>query len=225
MEHPDWSDGQVADALNEDNRRHRRPGIVSASMVQSAVYRNRRKWAALGFTLPSVPRRSQYIRDLMQLRGFRKLSTEENTHSLPLKRLRQCERLHQGLPVPDAEASKARSWEAEMLASRTVVDIDPDGRAYVREARAWELDANGNLLGLTAKASPGSDGSIDLLIPNLDDEAEAAIMADEDLDQTGKHRVIAELRMTRTLHLIDGSSPEEEAEENSAEAVSNGTKA
>jgi len=225
MDHPDWSDAEIAKALNDDNKRHGRKPTVTPSMIQSAVYRNRIKWAELGFTLPLGRRKSQYVRDLLALRGYRSLSKEENQYSLPLRRLRQCERLALGLPVNGKqEEGKAMSWEADMRSARTVVDVDENGHVYVRQAEAWELDGNGNLLGLTARARYSGEDSIAELEPNLDDPAELAIWERQDLPAIARRRVIAELRAQDLERLLDrGIEPDDTPSEQ--ERVQNGTNA
>jgi hypothetical protein len=224
MDHPDWTDGMVADALNVDNRSKGLPATVSASTVQSAVYRNKTHWAARGFTLPKVPRRSQYIRALMQLRGYRHLSSEENARSVPLKRLRYCERLSLGLPVPPVEESKARSWEAEMRKGKTVVDLQ-DGRAYVRAAYWYELDADGELIDLIAQAAP-EDPSIVGLVPNLEDSLEQAIWERSGRTEAAKRRLIAELRTTQLTELLDVEiANDQQATVETDERVENGSHA
>jgi hypothetical protein len=208
MAHPEWDDAQVAAALSEDNRARGRSGVVTPSMIQSAVYRNRSRWEALGFTLPRKARKSRYVRELMELRGFKTLTTEENTRNLALKRLRQCERLHEGLAVPHEEASKARTWEAEMRLSRTVVDINTeDGHAYIREANSWELDDRGNLIDLTARAEPEqTEVGLAGLKPDMTDPAEAAIWNKDEMSELDRLRIIAEYRTVRLSGALDAES-------------------
>lgn len=216
-EHPDWSNDRLAEALNDDNEVNGRPRTVTANTVSAAVTRNRAKWKAQGFSLPRLRRQSAWLRELMEYRGYLTIGTEENKGNVTLRRLRACERLSLGLSVNPDEAEKARRWEELRRAERTVVDLSM-GRAILRAAEPWELDAHGNLRALYALPQPTTgEHSVASVEANPADPVEGAILANPDLTEEGKRQAIVGFRALVAEQQLD-SENEDEEEQNGAYA-------
>lgn len=199
-EHPDWSAYTIAKALTEDNRNappdsYRRGRAVATGTVQSAIHRYRPVWEADGYVVAFKQPESEMVRRLLRESSAGTLPRAIHQNSLPLRRLRQVERLRAGAHVAPEEASKARGWEARMRQERTVVDMDPSGQPNVRPARPDELDRNGDLIDLIARPLPGTPwlGDPESFAPDPGDLAEVAIW-DRDLPLPAKIDLIARLR-------------------------------
>jgi len=202
MAHPEWSAYRVALELTEDNKRSndpwRKTNVVTTSTIYAARRQNRAKWAARGFTLPEMPRRTKLVRDLLANTGTRKLARDEHQGNVSIRRLRQLQRYRDGLAVEQIELQKAMRWEADRRANREVVDVGPDGLVFIRPAMPHELDGLGNLIDLIAMPKPDSGPGSDIDIePDLDDALEVAIWEQRDMDEPARLRTIAALRLGR----------------------------
>lgn len=152
-DNPQATNSELAAVLTEDNHRHGR-GVVTSHLVAAAISRNKARWAAEGISRPDITRR-----------GLIERLTANTGRTIPdrfqretcLRRLRQVDRLQQGLPVrPEREIRYAQRFEEDLRSGCKVVDLDPEGRPFVRQAAPWELNADGQLVDLVAAYRPAT---------------------------------------------------------------------
>lgn len=155
-EHPDWTNPRYAEALTADNRANGGRTVVTAHLVSATVTRMRQAWEAEGILVPRKRRRSQLVATLVANTGVEIPDLLQD--QIQLRRLRQLDRLADGLPVGghEGEAERARAFEAKLRAERHVIDLYPDGTCFEREAAPHEIDTRNQLVSIVASYRPSA---------------------------------------------------------------------
>lgn len=145
-EHPGWTSSELADALTQDNWANGRDVVVSSHNVTATISRLRLR--------PPVRRKSDLVATLVKNTGTVIPNALQDQREL--RRLRQLDRVRDGLPVggDDGEADRALAFEAKLIEQRHVIDLYPDGTVFERAAAPWELDADGNLIDIITGYRP-----------------------------------------------------------------------
>ena len=155
-EHPEWSYAQYADLLTTDNRqKDPLAPRVKPSAVGRVISLYWDAWKEDGITPSRRRLTGQDIRvPLARV-------SENYWMDTSVRYLREIWNARQQKPALTEHQRIARrsalKWEAGLRETRHIVDITADGRPIVRSARADELDADGNLLEITAWAIPGRE--------------------------------------------------------------------
>lgn len=143
-DHPEASNRQYAEWMTNYERQVREdpsyPAILPNTIAR-AISMYRKRWADEGRPVkdrqfgrlipwPNIPQ--AYIMDTR------------------LRHLKTLEKMNLGQPVTDRQERQARAFRRRLQQQRRVVDITDTGRPFDRPALPNELDADGNLLKLTA---------------------------------------------------------------------------
>jgi len=154
--HPVWTNVQLAEALTEDNRLNGRDTTVSPHLVAATIYRKRQVWESEGVIRPLQRRTSQLCAALFANTGVRVPDMLQDQDIL--RKLRVLDRLADGLPVGGhpSEADRAKRFEATLRQQRKVVDLYPDGTAFLRPAAPHELTDDNALVSVVAAYRPST---------------------------------------------------------------------
>jgi hypothetical protein len=154
VEHPDWSNPQIAEVLTADNAKHGRPAVDPAR-VASAKNRLKARWAAEGVKVRSLVHRSELVSALTRNTGITIPDERMKQDHVYIRYLRVLDRLREGLPVkPPEMADRARRFERALRQDKRVVDLREDGEPFLRAAAPWELDSRNELISLVASYRP-----------------------------------------------------------------------
>lgn len=148
-EHPRWSLRQLAQAITRHERESRQDPTyphVTVSAVASARYRYRDTWKDAGDKIPeskqSPANRTQPFANL----------PPEHWWDQRIQNLRVLTRMARGDPeVPTRNRRLAESMARKLRDGKQVIDVDHSGKPYIRNARADEVDGEGNIIAYTAK--------------------------------------------------------------------------
>lgn len=151
---PEQSNPQLAAALTEHNRASGRTNIVTPHVVAATISRLRPQWEAEGIIAPRKRRTSDLVARLVRNTGT--TIPDYLQDQIELRRLRQIDRIRDGLPVGghDGEATRALTFEQKLIAGCQVIDLYPDGTVLIRDAAPWELDSEGHLIDIVTAYRP-----------------------------------------------------------------------
>lgn len=135
----------LAEALSTPER------TVAANAVAVAVWRLRKLPEFADLPAFGVEHGTGLVAQLERNTG-RKVHPDCRMHNL-IERLRQVDRLRRGLPVsPKADEDLAIRFEEDLRGKRYVIDLDNEGRPYMRPADvADEVDNTGNIREIIAQ--------------------------------------------------------------------------
>lgn len=151
---PDWSNPQLAAALTEHNHACGRETVVIPHVVAATISRLRPQWESEGIIAPRKRRSSDLVSRLVKNTGT--TIPDALQDQIELRRLRQLDRIRDGLPVGghDGEADRALTFERNLIGNGQVIDLYPDGTVFRREAAPWELDGEGQLIDIVTAYRP-----------------------------------------------------------------------
>jgi len=148
-DNPRWSLRQLASALTEHEREIRNdPDYphITVSAVASARYRYRDTWSDSGDNIPAAKQSPAN-----RTQPFANLPTE-HWWDQRIQNLRILTRIARGDPhIPPRKQKLAESMARKLQEKRQVIDLSALGKPYIRDARADELDGEGNLIAYSAK--------------------------------------------------------------------------
>lgn len=147
--HPDWSYNALADALTEQAR-SKDPSAprVNPGSVGAAISRYREQWAEEGYEIGEA---KTIYSDLIWW-----ATAPDHKMDRIMRFLRAIVRMRLGLYVGDQWLVRnAPDFEHNLRKLKEVVDVSPEGRPYVRPARADELNEQGELIEITARKPEG----------------------------------------------------------------------
>lgn len=151
-EHPDWPMPQVARAVTRYEREVRKdPGYGPIKANALASFKGRYQDSRLLLDEGGNP--------LPPLKGAATVRTQpwanvpaEFLGKAPLIYLRILHRIAQGeQEIPESRYTTSMNFGKQLMEHRQVVDLLASGRPYIRDARADELDGEGNLIAFSAR--------------------------------------------------------------------------
>lgn len=167
-EHPDWTYAKMAEVLTDDNTKRGQPHKVSGHTVATRVAAFRVMETAGDIALrPPKPPSNGLVVQLSNNVGVR-IPTDKHPQQY-LQLLRLMDRKDNGLPLGKTESTREKNFRRKLYTGRLVVDLKPDGTAYLRAAAPWELTHDNKLIrpiacwrpeGLNAPDTPAPPGSL-----------------------------------------------------------------
>jgi hypothetical protein len=109
------------------------------------LHRYRDTWTEQGDSI-SVSKNSPTAKS----QPFRNLP-RESYYTYQIQALRTLGTMARGEPVAEKRRLEAERVVRRLTTDKAVIDVEPNGKVYVRPARPDELDAQGNLFGYTAR--------------------------------------------------------------------------
>lgn len=151
-EHPTWPHRQIAAAITEHERQKRKDPTypaITVHAIASAKYRYRDTWDELA---GEDGRRIVSLKHDPNLRSqpFNNLP-KEHYYDYEIQALRTLSRLARGEPVAEKRRKEAENLAKRLRNRREVIDLNWEGKPYIRAARPDEVDGEGYLIECAAK--------------------------------------------------------------------------